>query len=76
MVEEDHGRADDDHYTFSGYARIVLAALSLYYMKSQPKTCTLLYGISCLLDAADGQAARMLGQSTKFGAVLDMVTDR
>ncbi|PWN91614.1 hypothetical protein FA10DRAFT_265464 [Acaromyces ingoldii] len=59
-----------------GYARIVLAALSLYYMKSNPKTCTLLYGISCLLDAADGVAARALGQSTKFGAVLDMVTDR
>lgn len=63
-------------FTLKGYARIVLAALSLYYMKSQPKTCTLLYGVSCLLDAADGQAARMLGQSTKFGAVLDMVTDR
>ncbi|PWZ01385.1 hypothetical protein BCV70DRAFT_73113 [Testicularia cyperi] len=59
-----------------GYARVVLAALSLYFMKGNPKVCTLLYGVSCLLDAFDGMAARALGQSTKFGAVLDMVTDR
>lgn len=59
-----------------GYTRVVLAALSLYYMQVHPKACTFLYGISCLLDAVDGVAARRLGQSTKFGAVLDMVTDR
>lgn len=59
-----------------GYARVILAALSLYFMKGNPKVCTVLYGISCLLDAFDGMAARALGQSTKFGAVLDMVTDR
>ncbi|PWN29163.1 hypothetical protein BDZ90DRAFT_140435 [Jaminaea rosea] len=59
-----------------GYTRVILAALSLYYMQIHPKACTFLYGISCLLDAVDGVAARRLGQSTKFGAVLDMVTDR
>lgn len=59
-----------------GYTRVVLAALSLYYMQVHPKACTFLYGVSCLLDAVDGVAARRLGQSTKFGAVLDMVTDR
>ncbi|PPQ86878.1 hypothetical protein CVT25_012597 [Psilocybe cyanescens] len=41
-----------------------------------PVYCTLLYGVSCLLDAVDGMAARALGQTSKFGAVLDMVTDR
>lgn len=45
-------------------------------MSYHPKYCTLLYGVSCLLDAVDGQAARALGQTSKFGAVLDMVTDR
>ncbi|RDX56643.1 phosphatidylinositol synthase [Lentinus brumalis] len=59
-----------------GYSRIVLAALSLHYMSYHPKYCTVLYCISCLLDAFDGHAARALGQSSKFGAVLDMVTDR
>merc|ERR1711939_414094 len=34
------------------------------------------YMLSQLLDAADGYAARKLGQSSTFGAVLDMVTDR
>lgn len=45
-------------------------------MPYHPNVCTLLYGVSCLLDAVDGQAARALGQTSKFGAVLDMVTDR
>ncbi|OTA91044.1 hypothetical protein M434DRAFT_397527 [Hypoxylon sp. CO27-5] len=59
-----------------GYSRIVLAIASLYYMPLHPRTCSLLYSISCLLDALDGYAARYFQQSTKFGAVLDMVTDR
>ncbi|KAK4221472.1 CDP-diacylglycerol--inositol 3-phosphatidyltransferase [Podospora fimiseda] len=59
-----------------GYSRIVLAIVSLYYMSLHPRTCCLLYSISCLLDALDGYAARHFEQSTRFGAVLDMVTDR
>ncbi|KAF2143424.1 uncharacterized protein K452DRAFT_307553 [Aplosporella prunicola CBS 121167] len=59
-----------------GYARVVLAVASLYYMPLHPRTCSLLYSVSCLLDALDGLAARHFQQSTKFGAVLDMVTDR
>lgn len=59
-----------------GYTRIILAAVALYYMSSNPWACTLLYGCSCLLDAFDGYAARLLGQSSRFGAVLDMITDR
>ena len=34
------------------------------------------YILSGLLDAFDGHAARALNQSTKFGAMLDMLTDR
>ncbi|OBT55661.1 hypothetical protein VE04_04893 [Pseudogymnoascus sp. 24MN13] len=59
-----------------GYVRIVLALGSLYYMPLHPRTCTILYSVSCLLDALDGYAARYFSQSTRFGAVLDMVTDR
>ncbi|KAJ9296315.1 hypothetical protein DTO271G3_5456 [Paecilomyces variotii] len=59
-----------------GYSRIILAVASLYYMPLHPRTCSLLYSISCLLDALDGLAARHFNQSTTFGAVLDMVTDR
>ena len=59
-----------------GYIRVFLAMASLYYMPLHPRTCSLLYSISCLLDAVDGYAARVYNQSTTFGAVLDMVTDR
>lgn len=45
-------------------------------MPLHPRTCSLLYSLSCLLDALDGYAARAFNQSTKFGAVLDMITDR
>ena len=45
-------------------------------MPLHPRTCSLLYSISCLLDALDGHLARIFEQSTRFGAVLDMVTDR
>lgn len=37
---------------------------------------TLFYGLSSLLDALDGVAARYLNQCSRFGAVLDMITDR
>ncbi|KAH7340851.1 CDP-alcohol phosphatidyltransferase-domain-containing protein [Rhizoctonia solani] len=71
---------DENVYLFVpnliGYTRVILVGISLHYMGSHPNTCTLLYGISALLDAVDGQAARALGQTSKFGAVLDMVTDR
>lgn len=55
---------------------MVLAGAALYYMSYHPIYCAVLYAISCLLDAFDGWAARRYNQSTKFGAVLDMVTDR
>ncbi|CRG89450.1 CDP-diacylglycerol--inositol 3-phosphatidyltransferase [Talaromyces islandicus] len=59
-----------------GYARVILAVASLYYMPLHPRTCSFLYSISCLLDALDGYLARLFHQSTTFGSVLDMVTDR
>ncbi|KAJ7097984.1 phosphatidylinositol synthase [Mycena belliarum] len=59
-----------------GYARIILAGISMQYMSYHPIYCTIAYCVSYLLDAVDGQAARALGQTSKFGAVLDMVTDR
>ncbi|KAF8759017.1 Cdp-diacylglycerol-inositol 3-phosphatidyltransferase [Rhizoctonia solani] len=71
---------DENVYLFVpnliGYTRVILVGISLHYMGSHPNACTLLYGISALLDAVDGQAARALGQTSRFGAVLDMVTDR
>ncbi|KAG0317299.1 CDP-diacylglycerol-inositol 3-phosphatidyltransferase [Linnemannia gamsii] len=79
-VASKQGPADENVFLFIpnliGYSRIILAAGSLYYMPLHPKTCMFMYSLSCLLDAVDGQAARYYDQCSKFGAVLDMVTDR
>uniref|UniRef100_A0A3P9P4H1 CDP-diacylglycerol--inositol 3-phosphatidyltransferase n=1 Tax=Poecilia reticulata TaxID=8081 RepID=A0A3P9P4H1_POERE len=59
-----------------GYARVVLALLSFYLMPSSPWPAVFCYLLSALLDAFDGHAARALDQATKFGAMMDMLTDR
>ncbi|GMM51363.1 CDP-diacylglycerol--inositol 3-phosphatidyltransferase [Starmerella bacillaris] len=59
-----------------GYSRVAFALIALYFMKWHPKYCTIAYCLSCILDALDGHAARRLGQTSQFGAILDMVTDR
>ncbi|EDO14853.1 hypothetical protein Kpol_359p14 [Vanderwaltozyma polyspora DSM 70294] len=59
-----------------GYMRVITAIISFVTMPSYPKLTTLIYGTSCLLDALDGTMARKYNQVSKFGAVLDMVTDR
>lgn len=59
-----------------GYARIVFAIISFYFMPCCPLTASSFYLLSGLLDAFDGHAARVLNQGTRFGAMLDMLTDR
>ena len=65
-----------------GYVRVILLILSLLVLDYGPWPTVILYGLSELLDALDGQAARYYKQgewvniATQFGAVLDMVTDR
>ncbi|XP_069691417.1 CDP-diacylglycerol--inositol 3-phosphatidyltransferase isoform X3 [Periplaneta americana] len=59
-----------------GYSRIVLALISFYYMPTNYVVSCWCYIISGLLDAFDGHAARYFNQSTKFGAMLDQLTDR
>jgi len=59
-----------------GYVRILLAFVGYAYALSDYRVTVGVYLLSQLLDAADGYAARVMGQSSTFGAVLDMVTDR
>ncbi|XP_068218779.1 CDP-diacylglycerol--inositol 3-phosphatidyltransferase [Palaemon carinicauda] len=59
-----------------GYGRIILAIISFYYMPTSPGLAAGSYILSGFLDAFDGHAARMLNQGTKFGAMLDQLTDR
>jgi CDP-diacylglycerol--inositol 3-phosphatidyltransferase len=59
-----------------GYSRILLTLLACYVMREKPTWSMSCYGLSCLLDALDGYAARVLNQCSRLGAVLDMITDR
>ncbi|CAN3371815.1 CDP-diacylglycerol--inositol 3-phosphatidyltransferase [Diutina rugosa] len=59
-----------------GYVRVATAIVSFFTMKEHPYYTSVLYGVSSILDAFDGYAARKFNQGTRFGAVLDMVTDR
>ncbi|VDP90025.1 unnamed protein product [Echinostoma caproni] len=64
------------YFLFSGYGRIILLLCSCYCMRTNCVAAAIAYIISGLLDALDGHAARILNQSTKFGAMLDMLVDR
>ncbi|XP_070573850.1 CDP-diacylglycerol--inositol 3-phosphatidyltransferase-like [Ptychodera flava] len=59
-----------------GYARIILNIISFWYMPTDYVLAIFCYLTSVLLDEFDGLAARVLNQSTKFGVMLDQLTDR
>eukprot|EP00744_Colponema_vietnamica_P013095 GILI01018368.1.p1 GENE.GILI01018368.1~~GILI01018368.1.p1 ORF type:complete len:224 (+),score=31.26 GILI01018368.1:99-674(+) len=48
----------------------------MYYATTNYLAASFFYALSQGLDAVDGVAARHFNQCTKFGSVLDMVTDR
>lgn len=53
-------------FLLSGYARIILALLSFYYMPSDYIMAASMYVLSGFLDAFDGHAARILNQGSNF----------
>lgn len=59
-----------------GYSRIILSFAAYFYADVSPYIFVFCYSLSEILDMFDGIAARYFNQSTKFGAMLDMVTDR
>uniref|UniRef100_A0A8C6WNS8 CDP-diacylglycerol--inositol 3-phosphatidyltransferase n=1 Tax=Neogobius melanostomus TaxID=47308 RepID=A0A8C6WNS8_9GOBI len=59
-----------------GYARVVLALICFFLLPCCPWPAIFCYLLNVLLDEFDGHAARALNQSTKFGAMMDMLTDR
>jgi len=59
-----------------GYVRILLLGCSFYFMFNNHRLALTLYSASYGLDAIDGLAARLFNQSSLFGSMLDMLTDR
>ncbi|CAM9620996.1 unnamed protein product [Pylaiella littoralis] len=59
-----------------GYARVALVLTSYYLAETNWKASSCLYLVAFAGDAVDGHVARKFNQASRFGAVLDMVTDR
>lgn len=59
-----------------GYARIVANFVAFAFTFTNKNLFVGLYFISFVCDELDGRFARLLNQTSTFGAVLDMVTDR
>lgn len=59
-----------------GYARILANLMAFGFAFSNKKLFAGLYFLSFVCDELDGRFARLLNQTSTFGAVLDMVTDR
>jgi len=61
-----------------GYARVILMFVAFYFMTNPAmyQITVACYLLSQLLDAVDGHAARLLGQCSKLGGMLDQLTDR
>lgn len=59
-----------------GYFRLALILLSWKFALTEPKIFLALYGTSYLLDAVDGNVARLLNQCSFYGAQLDILVDR
>lgn len=59
-----------------GYLRIATCIAAFQFCFTDVNVTVACYILSQGLDAVDGVAARYFGQSSKFGAVLDMLTDR
>ena len=58
------------------YFRVIFCVYAFYYSKTNPVMFLILYFIAFVLDMFDGMAARALNQKSKYGATLDMITDR
>ncbi|CAN0087100.1 unnamed protein product [Pylaiella littoralis] len=63
-------------HTKRGYARIIAVLASYFLADTNWKASFLCYVLAFAGDAVDGAVARYFNQSSQFGAVLDMVTDR
>lgn len=59
-----------------GYARVACMAASFYFFLDEPIYTLIFYLAAFAGDAVDGYVARKFNQSSTFGGVLDMVTDR
>ena len=59
-----------------GYFRVLFMVLSFLYSMDNWLYSVVFYGLAFFGDVVDGYVARSFNQSSEFGGILDMVTDR
>jgi CDP-diacylglycerol--inositol 3-phosphatidyltransferase len=59
-----------------GYLRIICSTVAIALAFTHPRIMLVSYFFSFVCDELDGRFARLYGQQSTYGAVLDMVTDR
>jgi len=59
-----------------GYFRVLFMVLSFLYSMDDWFYSVVFYGLAFFGDVVDGFVARSFNQSSEFGGILDMVTDR
>ena len=59
-----------------GYGRILSTIFAFTIVFTHPLPASVFYALGQLFDAVDGPVARHFHQTSKFGALLDMLTDR
>lgn len=59
-----------------GYLRIVFMIGAFYTAKKSWEISSICYFLAFLGDTFDGYVARIFNQTSKFGGILDMITDR
>lgn len=59
-----------------GYGRIISTVIAFTIVFTHPLPASVFYATGQLFDAVDGPVARHFHQTSKFGALLDMLTDR
>ena len=59
-----------------GYLRVLSMILAFYFSNVNWQICTIFYLLAFAGDVVDGYIARLFNQSSKYGGILDMITDR
>lgn len=59
-----------------GYGRIISTIIAFVLVFTSPVPAAICYALGQAFDAVDGIVARAMNQTSRFGALLDMLTDR
>ncbi|MBI5034446.1 MAG: CDP-alcohol phosphatidyltransferase family protein [Chloroflexi bacterium] len=57
------------------FSQVILAAIIVWLMPTEPRICFILFVVAIALDGVDGALARATNRATQFGALFDQYCD-